>query len=244
MKQAQLEKLQSLIDGSHNIVFLGGAGVSTESGIPDFRGKNGLYKQKTAYGSRVTPEYLLSSDCLYHEPELFFDNYRKNLNCLDAKPNATHLYLKQLEDAGKLRAIITQNIDGLHQKAGSKNVFEIHGTLWDCHCTKCNRYYSCETIFHSTGVPKCDCGGMIRPDIVLFGELLPEDYTNSRSYMAQADLLIIAGTSLQVLTAVSLIDSFKGAHMVIINDAPTPLDDMAELVIRTPLGEVFSRLTA
>lgn len=172
MKQAQLEKLQSLIDGSHNIVFLGGAGVSTESGIPDFRGKNGLYKQKTAYGSRVTPEYLLSSDCLYHEPELFFDNYR------------------------------------------------------------------------STGVPKCDCGGMIRPDIVLFGELLPEDYTNARSYMAQADLLIIAGTSLQVLTAVSLIDSFNGAHMVIINDAPTPLDDMAELVIRTPLGEVFSALDA
>ena len=234
-----LKKLQELIDNSSNIVFFGGAGVSTDSGIKDFRGKNGLYKVKN---SNVPPEYMLSSKCLFKEPELFFDYYRTNMNCLDAKPNITHKYLKKLEDKQKLKAIVTQNIDGLHQKAGSKNVLELHGTINECYCLDCGKEYSGDYIFKSEGIPKCECGGMIRPKVVLYGEMLPEDYDKASYYIFHADLLIVAGTSLIVQPASGLLNLYQGKHLVIINDTPTPYDYMAELVIRKPLKEVFGFL--
>ena len=237
-----IKQLQSIIDESNNIVFFGGAGVSTESGIKDFRWKNGLYSMRDKLPPGVTPEYLLSNTCLYFDTELFLENYRKNLNCLDAEPNVTHLFLRELEDAGKLRAIVTQNIDGLHQKAGSRNVFEIHGTLWKNYCKACKKEYPPTYLFDTEGVPHCDCGGLIRPDIVLYGEMLPQAYYDAADIIAEADVLIVAGTSLQVSTAGALVEEFQGNHLVILNDAPTPFDDLAELVIRKPLGEVFGLL--
>ena len=235
-------KLQSLIDESSNIVFFGGAGVSTESGIPDFRGKSGMYTTKKTDEYGRTPEYMLGVRCLYKEPELFFKNYRENMNCLKAEPNITHKYLKKLEDEGKLKAIITQNIDGLHQKAGSKNVYEIHGTMLDCYCIECNKKYPGEYIFETDGIPKCDCGGMVRPNIVLYGEMLSDCYSVASYLIYSADLLIVAGTSLTVQPANGLIKVFNGNHLVIINDSKTPYDDKADLLIHEPLGEVFSKL--
>ena len=237
-----IEQLQSIIDGSDNIVFLGGAGVSTESGIRDFRGKNGLYSMRDKLPPGVTPEYLLSNTCLYFDTELFMENYRTNLNCSDACPNATHLFLKELEDAGKLRAIVTQNIDGLHQKAGSKNVYEIHGTIWRNYCRACKKEYPPAYIFDTEGVPHCECGGLIRPDVVLYGEMLPDAYYDAGDVIGEAEVLIVAGTSLQVSTAAALVEEFRGKHLVILNDTPTPYDDMAELIIREPLGEIFGQL--
>lgn len=238
-----IKQLQSIIDGSNNIVFLGGAGVSTESGIKDFRGKDGLYSMRDKLPPGVTPEYLLSNTCLYFDTELFLENYRKNLNCMDAEPNVTHRFLKELEDAGKLRAIVTQNIDGLHQKAGSRNVFEIHGTLWRNYCKACKKEYPPTYLFDTEGVPHCDCGGLIRPDVVLYGEMLPQAYYDAADIIADADVLIVAGTSLQVSTAGALVEEFKGEHLVVLNDTPTPYDDMAELIIREPLGEIFGKLS-
>ena len=238
----QIEKLQSLIDSYNNIVFLGGAGVSTESGIRDFRGKNGLYTIRENARPGITPEYLLSNTCLYFDTELFLENYRKNLNCSDAQPNVTHLYLKKLEDAGKLKAVVTQNIDGLHQKAGSQNVLEIHGTIWKNYCKECKKEYPATYLFESEGVPHCECGGLIRPDVVLYGEMLPQAYYDAADLIAQAEVLLVAGTSLQVSTVAALVDEYSGSHLVILNDAPTPYDSRAELVIRKPLGEVFSAL--
>ena len=235
----EIEKLQSFIDESNNIVFFGGAGVSTDSGIKDFRGKNGLYKDNTL---NVPPEYLLSHTCLEKEPELFYDYYRNNMNSLKAKPNITHKYLKKLEDKNKLKAIITQNIDGLHQVAGSLNVLEIHGTIHKAYCMNCFKDYPGEYIFNSKGIPKCNCGGIIRPRVVLYEESLPDDFMDAINYIRKADLLIVAGTSLTVEPASSLIKYFNGNHLVIINMGDTPYDRYADLVIQKPLKDIFSKL--
>lgn len=235
-----IEELQKIIDESNNIVFFGGAGVSTESGLKDFRGKNGLYKAQNKYNR--SPEYLLSNRCLYNEPEIFFEYYKENLNSEDIKPNITHKYLKELEDKSKLKAIVTQNIDGLHQKAGSKHVLEVHGTTYRCYCDKCYIEYPGDKIFKSSGIPKCECGGMIRPAVTLYGEQLPQAFDEAIYYISKADVLIVAGTSLTVEPASSLVRLFNGKHLIIINDSPTPYDSIAELVIHKPLGEVFSKL--
>ena len=235
-----IEKLQELIDKSDNIVFFGGAGVSTESGIKDFRGKNGLYKENNYHG--LPPEYMLSHTCLELEPELFFKYYRENMNASFAKPNVTHNYLKKLEDKGKLKAIVTQNIDGLHQLAGSKNVLEVHGTTKKNYCNKCNKEYDSDYIFNSKGIPKCDCGGIIRPRVTLYEESLPNDFTKAIEYISKADLLIVAGTSLTVEPASSLVKYFTGSNLVIINNDPTPYDRYANLLINKPLKDVFSKL--
>ena len=235
----KINELQTLIDKSNNIVFFGGAGVSTESGIKDFRGKDGLYKEKYY---NYSPEYMLSINCLINEPTLFFDYYKKNMNTLNIKPNITHKYLSKLEKKGKLKAIVTQNIDGLHQKAGSKNVLEIHGTTYKNYCIKCKKEYPSDYIFKSKNIPKCDCGGIVRPDVTLYGESLPDAFNDSISYIMKADLLIVAGTSLTVQPASGLIDFYKGKHLIIINKTPTLYDDYAEIVINESLGEVFSKL--
>ncbi len=238
-----IEKLIQIIDNSDNIVFFGGAGVSTESGIKDFRGRNGIYTELKNEDPLMSPEYLLSSTCLYREPEKFYENYRKNLNCTSAKPNITHKYLKVLEDRGKLTAIVTQNIDGLHQKAGSSKVYEIHGTMNTCHCTKCDKEFPGGIVFETEGIPKCDaCGEMIRPDVVLYGEMLTNAYSYASYYILNAEVLIVAGTSLVVAPASGMVNLYQGSHLIIINDAETPYDEKAEIVIHKPLGEVFSVL--
>ncbi len=231
----KIEELQKLIDRSNKIVFFGGAGVSTESGIKDFRGKDGIYKEN--------PEYMLSSTCFYEETDKFYKFYKDKMNCLSAKPNITHNYLKKLEDNGKLSAIITQNIDGLHTKAGNKNVYEIHGTIYKNHCIKCNKEYSAEFVFNSKNVPICSCGGIIKPDVVLYEEMLPEEaYNNSIKAISNADMLIVAGTSLTVYPASYMVNYFRGKYLVIINLDKTDYDYKADLVINKKLGEVFSKL--
>ena len=231
-----IDKLQSMIDESNYIVFFGGAGVSTDSGIKDFRSSNGLYKDN--------PEYLLSSTCFYNEPEKFFEFYKNNLNSLGIEPNITHKYLAKLESDGKLKAIVTQNIDGLHTRAGSKLVYEIHGTIMKNHCTMCNKEYTASYVFKSNGVPKCSCGGTIKPDVVLYGEQLPDyDYTEGYLYnISKADMLIVAGTSLRVEPAASMIRYFNGKYLVIINNDSTSYDRYATLVIHENLKSVFSKL--
>ena len=241
-KLNNIEILQKMIDKSNNIVFFGGAGVSTESGVRDFRGKNGLYNEGQKNNLNVSPEYMLSIDCLLKEPDEFFNYYRENLNCLDNKPNITHIYLKELEDKGKLKAIITQNIDGLHQKAGSKNVLEIHGTTYKNYCMRCNKEYPNDYIFKCRKVPKCSCGGTIRPDVVLYGEMLPDSFQKAIDYITKADLLIVAGTSLTVAPANYLINYFNGDNLVILNATKTPYDNNASLVINDTLGNIFSKL--
>ena len=237
-----IEKLQKMIDESNNIVFFGGAGVSTESGIKDFRGKDGLYKHGQENDLNVSPEYMLSIACLLNEPEEFFKYYKENFNCSNILPNVTHKYLKTLEDKNKLKVIITQNVDGLHQKAGSKNVLEIHGTTLKAYCMDCEKKYQGDYIFKSEGVPKCDCGGIVRPDIVLYGEMLPESFQDSIDYITKADMLIVAGTSLTVAPANYLINYFSGKYLVIINASKTPFDSEASLVINDSLGNIFSKL--
>ena len=237
----KVSELQKLIDEANNIVFFGGAGVSTSSGIKDFRGKNGLYNTVTDY----PPEYLLSSACFYKEPELFFEFYKNNLNSLNVEPNIVHKYLKKLEDNGKLKAIVTQNIDGLHQSAGSTNVLEIHGSIYHSHCLKCGKSYNAEYVFKSVGIPKCSCGGTIKPDVVLYGEMLPEKALNKACLaISNADLLIVAGTSLTVEPAASMINLFKGKNLVILNDSKTPYDNVATLVIHADLKDIFENLKA
>jgi len=237
---SEVEKLQKLIDESNNIVFFGGAGVSTDSGIKDFRGKDGLYKEKQLVNR--TPEYMLSIKCLTNEPDLFFEYYRTKMNCLDKLPNVTHKYLTKLEETGKLKAIVTQNIDGLHQKANSKKVYELHGTTLTCSCMKCGKTYNGEELFKQEPIPKCECGGTLRPDIVLYGEMLPDCFNTAAYLISEADLLIVAGTSLTVEPAASLVRLYRGKHLVIINQDETPYDRIAELVIHTPMGEIFSNL--
>ena len=234
----KIKKLQEMIDKSSNIVFFGGAGVSTDSGIKDFRSKDGLYNKKAKY----PVEYMLSKDLFYYNPEDFYDYYKNNLNCLAAKPNTTHKYLKKLEDKGKLKAIITQNIDGLHTKAGCKNVYEIHGSVYQNHCLKCHKSYDADFVFNSLGVPKCECGGIIKPDVVLYGEMLPECFIFAEEAIIKADMLIVAGTSLTVEPACSLINLYKGKKLVIINKTKTPYDTKANLVINANLAEVFKTL--
>lgn len=231
------ENLKRLIDEADNIVFFGGAGVSTGSGIKDFRGKNGLYKEKMDY----PPEYLLSSNCFYQEPELFFKFYKENMNTLEYEPNIVHKYLSKLERIGKLKAIVTQNIDGLHQKAGNKNVYEIHGTIYKNHCVKCHKFYDAQSVFASDGIPKCECGGIIKPDVVLYGEMLPPCYNEALLAISKADLLLVAGTSLTVEPAASLVRLCQG-KLVIINDTKTPYDNLATLVINAKLEDIFANL--
>ena len=228
-----------MIDESNYIVFFGGAGVSTESGIKDFRSEDGLYKMKFKYPA----ELMLSSRMFYNNTEEFYNFYKIYMNSLSAKPNITHNYLKKLEDTGKLKTIITQNINGLHQKAGSKNVDEIHGSIYKNYCIKCNREYTAEYVFNSIGIPRCECGEIIKPNVVLYGEILPNiAYSNAEYNICKADMLIIAGTSLTVQPAAGLVNLFNGKHLVIINKETTPYDNKAELVINDSLKNVFSKL--
>ena len=233
------EQLKQWIDASDNIVFFGGAGVSTESGIPDFRSVDGLYHQKYDY----QPETILSHTFYMEKTEEFYKFYRDKMLALDAKPNAAHLKLAELEAKGKLKAVVTQNIDGLHQAAGSKNVLELHGSVHRNYCRKCGRLYDASYIKESTGVPKCACGGQIKPDVVLYEEGL-DDVTMQSAihFISQAEILIIGGTSLAVYPAAGLIDFYKGNKLVLINKSATPLDSRADLVIQAPIGEVFQQV--
>mgnify|MGYP000748081330 CR=1 FL=1 len=235
----EIEKLQEIIDDSENIVFFGGAGVSTESNIPDFRSADGLYQQKYKY----SPEQIVSHTFFMRNTEGFYEFYKEKMMFLDAKPNAAHKKLAELEQAGKLKAIITQNIDGLHQAAGSKNVYEIHGSIHRNYCQKCGKFYDFKYMKESEGVPRCSCGGMIKPDVVLYEEGL-DDYTIQESVrvISEAEVLIIGGTSLAVYPAAGLIDYFRGDHLVVINKAPTPRDKYADLLIKEPIGQVFSQI--
>ena len=236
-----IEKLEKMIKGSNNIVVFTGAGVSTESGLKDFRSKDGLYNEVNDYD--YPPEYLLSNRCFYENTRLFYDYYKNKMNSLDYEPNITHKYLKELEDIKKLKCIITQNIDGLHTKAGSKNVYEIHGTTYKNHCVKCNKEYNAEYVFNSKDIPKCSCGGIIKPDVVLYGESLPEeDYLKSIKNISEADMLIVLGTSLTVYPASSIVDLFRGKYLVIINNDKTSYDKKADLVINMKLSDVFKTL--
>ena len=235
----EIKELQDLIDNHDNIVFFGGAGVSTESGIPDFRSQDGLYNMKYKY----PPETILSHQFFYRFPEEFFKFYREKMLCDTAKPNAAHLKLAELERAGKVKAVITQNIDNLHQMAGSKNVLELHGSVYRNYCTKCGKSYDFEYIKNSDDVPHCNCGGIIKPDVVLYGEDLDNNImTKAAKAIHEAQVLIIGGTSLSVWPAASLIDNFYGDHLVIINKTPAQRDNFADLVIREPIGEVFEQI--
>jgi len=231
-------ELKRIIDSSKRIVFFGGAGVSTASGIPDFRSADGLYAQE---GNALSPEMILSRSFFYLQPEAFFDFYRKHLLYPDAKPNAAHRYLAELERQDRLRGIVTQNIDGLHKAAGNIRVYELHGSVHENHCMECNASFPMEAVLHSAGIPRCGCGGVIRPDVVLYGEPLPKYVCiGARREIANADTLIVAGTSLCVEPAASFIEDFRGKHLVVINREPTPADEKAELVIREDVAAVFA----
>ena len=233
------EKLKDIIDNSQNIVFFGGAGVSTESGIPDFRSADGLYHQKYDY----PPEEILSHTFFMRQPEEFYRFYHDKMICMTAKPNKAHIKLAQWEKEGKLRSVVTQNIDGLHQAAGSKRVHELHGSVLRNYCMKCRRFYGVEKIIDSEGVPTCDCGGIIKPDVVLYEEPLPEDTVMAAlDDIRRADTLIVAGTSLTVYPAASYIRYFGGSNMILINRDATPYDHIAGLVIHDKVGEVLDRL--
>ena len=235
----KIEKFKTLVNESNNIVFFGGAGVSTESGIPDFRSKDGLYNQKYKY----PPEEILSHTFFINHTEEFFKFYKEKMNSLKYEPNVTHIKLAELEKEGKLKAVVTQNIDGLHQKAGSKNVYELHGSVLRNYCMKCHKFYDAEYVFNSSGVPKCSCGGIIKPDVVLYEESLNEETLEKSVYaIANADLLIVAGTSLTVYPASGLINYFRGKNLVLINRDTTPFDNRADLVINESLGKVFEEI--
>jgi len=235
----KIKTLQQWIDDSHAIVFFGGAGVSTESGIPDFRSVDGLYNQKYAW----PPEQILSRTFFDAQPEEFYRFYRDKMLCLDARPNAAHKKLAELEAAGKLRSVVTQNIDGLHQKAGSQRVWELHGSVHRNYCMRCRKPYSVEDIKEGTGVPKCSCGGTVKPDVVLYEEGLDSaTIEGAVSDIRGADLLIIGGTSLAVYPAAGLINYFRGNHLVLINKSPTPYDDRADLAINLPIGQVLGQI--
>ncbi len=235
----KIELLKKLIEESNNIVFFGGAGVSTESGIPDFRSKDGLYNQKYKY----PPEKILSHTFFINNTDEFYEFYKSKMNSLNYEPNITHRKLTKLEQNGKLKAIVTQNIDGLHQKANSNNVLELHGSVLRNYCMKCNKFYGPEYIFNSTGVPKCECGGIIKPDVVLYEEGLDNNIMmKSINAIRNADLMIVAGTSLTVQPASGLINYFKGKNLVLINKDSTPYDKIANLVINSSLGTVFKQI--
>ena len=239
MCNSEIETLKTWIEASDNIVFFGGAGVSTESGIPDFRSTDGLYHQKFEY----PPETILSHTFFYQHTEYFYRFYREKMLPLEAEPNAAHRALAALERAGKLRAIVTQNIDGLHQKAGSKNVYELHGSIWRNYCTKCGKSYSAEFIRDSGGVPHCACGGLIKPDVVLYEEGLDEKTIKGAvRTIAEADVLIVGGTSLTVYPAAGLIRYYGGNRLVLINRDETQYDSYADLIFRDPIGTVLSQV--
>lgn len=235
----KIQKLNEIVKKSNKIVFFGGAGVSTESGIPDFRSVDGLYNQKYKY----PPEVILSGDFFYSQTEEFYRFYRDKMLCLDAKPNAAHIKLAELEQKGKLSGIVTQNIDGLHQKAGSGIVYELHGSVHRNYCLKCGEFFDAEYILGSNGVPRCKCGGLIKPDVVLYSEQLDQGVLNGaiRS-IENADTLIIGGTSLVVYPAAGLINFFSGNNLVIINMSPTGADSAADLLIEGKIGEVLSQI--
>ena len=241
-----IEKLQRFIDESERIVFFGGAGVSTESGVPDFRSKDGLYNQHDVRFDKYQPEYLLSHDCLVHEPEVFFEFYRQKMDARHVQPNAAHRYLAELERQGKLIGIVTQNIDGLHQKAGSEKVYEIHGTTQKNYCMRCGRKYNGDAIYQSKEkVPHCDCGGVIRCDVTLYGEQLPDEAVSGAVHViSSADMIIIGGTSLSVYPAASFVNYFSGKHLIIINKDHLrySLRPDCDLEINGPIGEIFSQL--
>lgn len=233
------ETLKQWIEESSNIVFFGGAGVSTESGIPDFRSVDGLYSMKYDY----PPEQMLSHDFFVRKPEEFFRFYRDKILVTNIDPNPAHIKLAQWEAEGKLKAIVTQNIDGLHQKAGSKVVYELHGSIHRNFCRKCGKFYTAEQLMEMDNVPRCSCGGIIKPDVVCYGESLDSGVLHAAmDAISRADMLIIGGTSLVVYPAAGLIDLFNGKHLVLINKTATQRDDMADLIIRDPIGKVFSEL--
>lgn len=233
------DTLKQWVDESERIAFFGGAGVSTESGIPDFRGVDGLYRQKYAY----PPETILSREFFEHNPEEFYRFYREKILILDAEPNPAHRKLAEWEAEGRLNGVITQNIDGLHQKAGSKRVFELHGSIHRNFCTRCGKSYSAEWVASTNGVPKCACGGIVKPDVVLYGESLDDAVMRGAMHaIAHADLLIVGGTSLSVYPAAGLIDWYAGSRLVLVNRTPTPRDGRANLILRDPIGQVFQRL--
>ena len=236
-----IKALRNMVDSSGRIVFFGGAGVSTESGIPDFRSENGIYDAIRRFGER--PETLLSHSFFMEHTERFFQYYRSALLVTDVQPNAAHLALAQLEREGKLQAVITQNIDGLHQAAGSKNVLELHGSIHRCYCMRCGRPYPAERVNHGTGVPHCDCGGIIRPDIVFYEECLDDDVVSKAvHYIREAEVLIVGGTSLAVYPAAGLLNYYRGSKLVLINRSATPYDDQANLIIHEKIGEVFAQV--
>ena len=230
------ELLRKWVEESDNIVFFGGAGVSTESGVPDFRGQDGLYRQQYAY----PPEEILSHSFFMEKPEEFYRFYRAKMLCKEAKPNWAHKALARLEERGKVRAVITQNIDGLHQMAGSKEVLELHGTVYQNHCIRCHKSYPLSAVTESEGVPRCSCGGIIKPDVVLYGENLDgECLRKAISYIRQAEVLIVGGTSLTVYPAAGLIDYYGGGRLVLINQSATAFDRQADLILTEPIGEVL-----
>ncbi len=232
-------RFRQWIEESRRIVFFGGAGVSTESGIPDFRSVDGLYSQKYKY----PPETILSHSFFMRNQAEFYEFYRDKMIFLDAKPNITHIKLAQLEAEGRVSAVITQNIDGLHQAAGSKKVLELHGSVHRNYCMSCGRAYGIEKVMDSSGVPVCDCGGVVKPDVVLYEEGLDQDVLSEAvSMIGQADMMIVGGTSLSVYPAAGLIRYYKGSRLVLVNKSPTPYDKYADLLLQCGLGEVFGSI--
>lgn len=241
MYEKEIEELQKIIDDSSRIVFFGGAGVSTESGIPDFRSADGIYHQQYKY----SPEQVVSHSFFMQHTEAFYDFYKEKMLILDAKPNPAHYKLAELEQAGKLTAVVTQNIDGLHQAAGSRNVYELHGSIHRNYCMECGRFYDAEYVKKTSGIPRCECGGVIKPDVVLYEEGLdPKTIQGAVEAIAAADTLIIGGTSLVVYPAAGFIDYFGGKHLVVINKSETAKTVRAELSIAAPIGEIFSKIKA
>ena len=238
----EIRKLREILEGSDNIVFFGGAGVSTESGIPDFRSVDGLYHIQYKY----PPETIISHSFFMHDPEEFYRFYKDKMLITDAKPNAAHLALAKLEKMGKLKAVVTQNIDGLHQAAGSKTVYELHGSVLRNYCMKCHAFYDGAWVKEQEGIPRCEkCGGTVKPDVVLYEEGLDQAVIEGAvRAISEADVLIIGGTSLVVYPAAGLIDYFRGSHLVVINKSPTPRDKMADLLIADKIGKVLGEATA
>lgn len=239
MGMEEINKLQSIVDESDNIVFFGGAGVSTESGIPDFRSVDGLYNQKYKY----PPETIISHSFYRRNPEEFYRFYKDKMLFPEAKPNKAHMKLAELEAAGKLKAVITQNIEGLHQMAGSRRVIELHGSVHRNYCERCHKFYDLRYVIDAPGVPKCSCGGTIKPDVVLYEEgLNNQDIEDAIHYISEADTLIIGGTSLVVYPAAGLIRYFRGRHLVVINMSPTQSDREADLLITDKIGSVLDQI--
>lgn len=238
----KIKQLQEIINNSKNIVVFTGAGISTGSGMKDFRSEDGIYNT-TSKKYKFSPEYMLSSTCFHKYPEDFYDFYKKEMNSLKYKTNIAHKYLKKLEDKGNLKAIVTQNIDGLHTKAGNSKVYELHGTIYKNYCTECEKEYTAKYVFNSNNIPTCDCGGIIKPKVVLYEEALPIiEYNKALLAMKEADTLIVIGTSLTVYPACNMIKAFNGDNLVIINKEETSYDKVATLVIHDDLIKVFTEL--